>query len=61
MKVQEVTLRTVARKITWWRFNHASEWLPRAVQAIKVHIDRNVESYRPEKAQVHRDGDEVED
>ena len=28
---------------------------------IKVHIDRDVEGYRPEKGQLDRDGEEVED
>jgi type I restriction enzyme, R subunit len=30
-------------------------------KVIKVHIDRDVEGYRPEKGQVDRDGDEIED
>ncbi len=30
-------------------------------KAIKVHIDRDVEGYRPEKGQLDRDGEEVED
>ncbi len=30
-------------------------------KVVKVHIDRYVEGYRPEKGQVDRDGDEVED
>jgi type I restriction enzyme R subunit len=30
-------------------------------KVIKVHIDRDVEGYRPEKGQVDRDGEEVED
>ena len=30
-------------------------------KVIKVHIDRDVEGYRPEKGQLDRDGDEVED
>ena len=30
-------------------------------KVIKVHIDRDVEGYRPEKGQVDRDGNEVED
>ena len=28
---------------------------------VKVHIDRDVEGYRPEKGTVDREGDEVED
>ncbi|SDE88874.1 EcoAI/FtnUII family type I restriction enzme subunit R [Rhodospira trueperi] len=30
-------------------------------KVVKVHIDRDVEGYRPEKGQLDRDGDEVED
>ena len=30
-------------------------------KVVKVHIDRDVEGYRPEKGQVDRDGEEVED
>jgi type I restriction enzyme, R subunit len=30
-------------------------------KVIKVHIDRDVEGYRPEKGQVDRDGEEIED
>lgn len=30
-------------------------------KVIKVHIDRDVEGYRPEKGQIDRDGEEVED
>jgi type I restriction enzyme R subunit len=30
-------------------------------KVIKVHIDRDVEGYRPEKGQLDRDGDEIED
>ena len=30
-------------------------------KVIKVHVDRDVDGYRPEKGQVDRDGDEVED
>ena len=30
-------------------------------KVVKVHIDRDVEGYRPEKAQLDRDGEEVED
>ena len=30
-------------------------------RVIKVHIDRDVEGYRPEKGQVDRDGNEIED
>ena len=30
-------------------------------KAVKVHIDRDVEGYRPEKGQLDRDGHEVED
>ncbi|WP_371136166.1 EcoAI/FtnUII family type I restriction enzme subunit R [Devosia sp.] len=30
-------------------------------KVIKVHVDRDVEGYRPEKGQLDRDGDEVED
>lgn len=30
-------------------------------KVVKVHIDRDVEGYRPEKGQVDRDGDEVDD
>ena len=28
---------------------------------VKVHIDRDVEGYRPEKGQIDRDGEAVED
>ena len=30
-------------------------------KVVKVHIDRDVEGYRPEKGQLDRDGEEVED
>ena len=30
-------------------------------KVVKIHIDRNVEGYRPEKGQLDRDGEEVED
>jgi type I restriction enzyme R subunit len=30
-------------------------------KVVKVHIDRDVEGYRPEKGQLDRDGNEVED
>ena len=30
-------------------------------KVVKVHIDRDVDGYRPEKGQLDRDGDDVED
>ena len=37
------------------------ETRPTPYKVVKVHIDRDVEGYRPERGQIDRDGAEVED